>query len=104
MHNIKRREKIGLLIIMALAAVLPASPVLAQASQAFQPVETMGTTVLDLLTGTGAKTLATIGLAVVGILGFLTGRVNWGWLGAIALGCAFTFGGKQIINALSSVG
>nr|WP_181377329.1 TrbC/VirB2 family protein [Ochrobactrum sp. LM19]AJW29998.1 type IV secretion protein VirB2 [Ochrobactrum sp. LM19] len=104
MIRTRRREKIALLSLLALAAILPASPVLAQASQAFQPVETMGNTVLELLTGTAAKTVATIGLAVVGILGFLTGRVNWGWLGAIALGCAFTFGGKQIINALSSMG
>lgn len=85
-------------------AFVQVSQAYAQASQAFQPIDTAATTILGAMTGTTAKTIATACLAAVGILGWLTGHVRWGWLGALILGCVFTFGGKQLINAFASFG
>lgn len=96
------------LTMMLLAMAASLVPELAAAAAgggaeaAFQPIQTMGDSIVTFVTGAFGKTVALAALAIVGMIAFFTGRVPWSWLGGVALGCCFVFGGKQILGAMTA--
>ena len=71
------------------------------AGDVFQPINSVFTTLLNFMTGTFAKTAATIACAAVGYLA-LTSRIPWSWCFSIIVGIAFIFGGSQLVSSMSS--
>lgn len=64
-------------------------------------IENMAQQVLDLLTGTLAKTFATIAFVVCGFL-YFTGRGNVGTLISVTIGCFIVFGAGWLVNLISA--
>ena len=92
-----RRALAGLAL---LGVVCLCAPALAQTAS-FQPINTAATNILTFMTGAFATTVATVAIAAAGYLA-LVGRIPWSWCFSIVLGCAFIFGGAQIISSLHS--
>jgi type IV secretory pathway VirB2 component (pilin) len=85
--------------VLALAAafVLLLTPELAFAQA---DVENMAQTVLGLLTGTLAKTFATIGFVICGYL-YLVGRTQVSTLISVIIGCFIVFGAGWLVDLIS---
>lgn len=84
---------------MAMAALLMPAPAWAQGMNQTQ-VNSMLTSILNLLTGPIAKTLAAIALVVAGFM-FFFGQGNKGLLGSIIVGCFIVFGAGWLVDTIS---
>lgn len=87
---------------MALAVVsLALIPVPAWAQGMNQTqVDTMVTSILNILTGPIAKGLATIALVVAGYM-FFFGQASKGLIASIVIGCFIVFGAGWIVDMIS---
>ncbi len=86
---------LGLAIFFALFAIEPAY------AQSLQPVENLTDFIVGFLTGTFARSVAIIAVAVLGYLG-LSGRLRWAIAGSVILGIALIFGAATIVDALQA--
>ena len=85
------------LLAFAIAA-LAIEPAFAQGD--LEPLENLADFVVGFLTGTFARSVAIIAVAVLGYMG-LTGRLRWGIAGGIIAGIALIFGAATIVDAIS---
>lgn len=87
---------------MALAAVsLAMIPVPAWAQGMNQTqVDSMVTSILNLLTGPIAKGIAAIALVIAGYM-FFFGQASKGLIGSIVIGCFIVFGAGWIVDTIS---
>lgn len=92
----QQRAARTLALTLAVSLVLLPELAWAQAN-----VENMAQQVLDLLTGTLAKTFATIAFVVCGFL-YFTGRGNVGTLISVTIGCFIVFGAGWLVNLISA--
>jgi len=96
----------SLVLVICVGAMIAASePALAQAAGtgAFQPIETIAQQISSFLRGGFATSAALICLAAMGYRAW-AGHIPWSWVLGFALGCAFIFGGPQIVQVFSSIG
>lgn len=85
----------ALAVGLALTMTLTAEPAFAQAN-----VESMAQSILDLLTGTLAKTVATIAFVIVGYSYWL-GKAGLQLLVSVAVGCFIVFGANWLVNLVA---
>lgn len=88
---------LGLFVFATVFAVAPD----AFAAVDFTKVSTEVNSFTTWLTGTFAKVIVTLALAIVGYMA-LFNRISWVWFGLIMVGAFLIFGGKTIMNALDS--
>ena len=84
----------GLAALMAIALAEPA------AAQAFGKLETILGQITSALTGAVGKSLATIGVMIVGIM-WVFGQIDFRRAGAVILGIAIIFGAAEIVNTMA---
>ena len=73
-------------------------PALAQTATSLSPVENSASFILTFLTGTFARTIAIIAVAVLGFTG-LKGRIGWPIAGGIIFFIFCVFGGATLVDA-----
>lgn len=81
------------MVLTALSVALLASPA---AAQDLSPITTFFTTIGTALTSTVGRAIGLVALAACGLL-FMTGRMNWGFAGSIAIGLVILFGAATIL-------
>lgn len=86
-------------LLGAIAVATTPVPAWAQGQNQTQ-VDSMVTSILNLLTGPIAKGLAMIALVVAGLM-FFFGHGNKGLLGSIIIGCFIVFGAGWIVDTIS---
>lgn len=64
-------------------------------------LETVFCNVVQLLTGTTGKAVATVAIIAVGV-GALLGKISWGMALIVAVGVALVFGAGTIVDALGA--
>lgn len=82
---------------IGLSMLLVTEPALAQGAA---NIQSMAESILDLLTGPLAKTLATIGLVVVGYM-YWTGRASMSLLWTFIVGCFLVFSARFLVGLLT---
>lgn len=95
-----RRLALHALGLVVFATVFSAAPD-AFAAVDFTKVSTEVNSFTTWLTGTFAKVIVTLALAIVGYMA-LFNRISWVWFGLIMVGAFLIFGGKTIMGALDS--
>ncbi len=94
------RNRWNISLAMAFAALATAPvPACAQGMNQTQ-VDSMLTSILNMLTGPIAKTLAIIALVIAGFM-FFFGHGNKALLGSIMVGCFIVFGAGWIVSTIS---
>lgn len=73
------------------------------AASASNAIEMVFCNVINMMTGTTGKSIATVAVIAVGI-GALLGKVSWGMALIVALGVALVFGASTIVQALGGSG
>lgn len=96
--TVSRDHKSLRILMLALGIAFMLTPEL---SWAQANVENMAQQVLDLLTGTLAKTFATIAFVVCGFL-YFTGRGSAAALISVTIGCFIVFGAGWLVNLISA--
>ena len=81
-------------VLTALSVALLASPA---AAQDLSPITTFFQTIGTALTSTVGRAIGLVALAACGLL-FMTGRMNWGFAGSIAIGLVILFGAATILS------
>ncbi len=83
------------------AATLTATSVLAAApASAAGNFQAIADTVLGILTGGLARTIAVIAVIISGFL-FFTGRANWGVFAAVVFGTAIVFSADWVVSIIA---
>ena len=93
-----QRLALHVLGLFVFATVFSAAPH-ALAAVDFTKVSTEVNSFTTWLTGTFAKVIVTLALAIVGYMA-LFNRISWVWFGLIMVGAFLIFGGKTIMTAL----
>ena len=88
-------------LFLVFAVVVGASMLPGEAFAALNSVEAAMCNVVNLLTSTTGKAIATIAVIVVGI-GALMGKISWGLALIVALGIALVFGAATIVDAVAT--
>lgn len=86
-------------LFVGAALVMTVEPAAAQTA-GLQVIDNVAKAVADFMTGTFAKTVATIAVAALGY-GALRGHIRLGWALSIIGGIALIFGAAQIVAWLS---
>ena len=93
-----KQRSLSVWIVLSCLSLALASP--AQATFGGFPWETPLQVILGALTGTTGTLLATLAVAVVGVLA-LAGRWSWSYAGSVAFGIACLFGCARIVAILN---
>lgn len=86
-------EVSALSLTLALLLIEPA------AAQGLEPLENITDFFVGFLTGSFARSVAIIAVAVLGYLG-LSGRLRWAIAGSVIVGIALIFGAAAIVDSI----
>ena len=89
-------------ILIAATILLSATTAAAQAAPSIEPINNLATSILGVITGPLARTVAAIAVAIVG-WSWKTGRVNKGTAVSVIVGIIIVFGAATIVQWLDTV-